>query len=480
MIIPSIDLMDGRAVQLRQGKEFVLDGGDPFERLDEFSVAGEVAIVDLDAAMGKGSNAPIIRELIRRAPCRIGGGIRDIDTALAWLDAGAERIVIGTAASVEFCAQLPRERVIAAVDAKGGKVVVEGWQTQTEHGVIDRIAELAPVVGGFLLTQVEYEGGMGGWNEELVAQAVETAGNVRITAAGGITTAEDVGRLDRLGADAQVGMALYTNRMALGDAVGAPLVKAIDGRLWPTVVCDEEGHAIGLVWSTRESLAAAVAERRGIYWSRSRDSLWIKGETSGATQELIRVELDCDRDALRFVVRQRGSGFCHTGTPGCWPTPFTLSTLSDLIDRRGREAPEGSGTAKLMAEPGLLASKLREETEELIQALQRDETGLRSGDETADEVIHEAADLLYFTLVAASSRGEGVESLRRELARRNLRIRRRPMATKTDEDENGAERSEPMKKGEFEREGAKSDGGEDPDGRARPDAGKGLDGGEAR
>jgi phosphoribosyl-ATP pyrophosphohydrolase/phosphoribosyl-AMP cyclohydrolase len=447
MIIPSIDLMDGRAVQLRRGKEFVLDGGDPFKRLEEFSVAGEVAVVDLDAAMGKGSNAPIIRELVRQAPCRVGGGIRDIDAALAWLDAGAEHVVIGTAASVDFCSQLPRDRVIAAVDAEGGRVVIEGWQTKTEHGVIDRIKELAPFVGGFLLTQVEYEGGMAGWNEDLVAQAVQAAGSVRITAAGGITTAEDVGRLDQLGADAQVGMALYTNRMSLGEAVGAPLVKAIDGRLWPTVVCDEEGQALGLVWSTRESLEAAVGERRGIYWSRSRDSLWIKGETSGATQELLRVELDCDRDALRFVARQHGSGFCHTGTPGCWPTPFTLSTLSDVITRRGDEAPEGSGTAKLMGDPALLASKLREETEELIQALQtkgagsgqvdgddaRTEDSTEQAGEQANEVIHEAADLLYFTLVAAASRGVGVGALRRELAQRNLRVRRRPMAAKPDE-----------------------------------------------
>ena len=444
MIIPSIDLMDGQAVQLRQGKEFVLDGGNPFERLEEFSVAGEVAVVDLDAAMGKGSNTPIMRELVRQAPCRVGGGIRDVDTALGWLDAGAQHVVIGTAASVDFCSQLPRDRVIAAVDAEGGKVVVEGWQTQTEHGVIDRITELAPVVGGFLLTQVEYEGGMSGWNEDLVAQAVRAAGSVRITAAGGITSAEDVGRLDRLGADAQVGMALYTNRMSLGEAVGAPLVKAIDERLWPTVVCDEGGHALGLVWSTRESLEAAVRERRGIYWSRSRDSLWIKGETSGATQELLRVELDCDRDALRFVVRQHGSGFCHTGTPGCWPSPFTLSTLSDVISRRGEEATEGSGTAKLLGDPALLASKLREETEELIQALQIDSSGSGPADssgtgvddartEDAAEVIHEAADLLYFTLVAAASRGAGVEALRRELAQRSLRVRRRPMTAKPDE-----------------------------------------------
>ena len=458
MIIPSIDLMDGRAVQLRQGKEFMLDGGDPFERLEEFSVAGEVAVVDLDAAMGRGTNAPIMRELVLQAPCRVGGGIRDVDTALAWLDAGAERVVIGTAASVDFCSQLPRDRVTAAVDAEGGTVVVEGWQTKTEHGVIDRITELAPVVGSFLLTQVEYEGGMSGWNEDLVAQAVQAAGSVRITAAGGITTAEDVGRLDRLGADAQVGMALYTNRMSLGEAVAAPLVKAIDGRLWPTVVCDEEGHALGLVWSTRESVEAAVRERRGIYWSRSRDSLWIKGETSGATQELLRVELDCDRDALRFVVRQHGSGFCHMGTPECWPTPFTLSTLSDVIAHRGKEAPEGSGTAKLMGDPTLLASKLREETEELIQALQPDEAGSRPVDggdtgtevatEDAAEVIHEAADLLYFTLVAAASRGAGVEALRRELAQRSLRVRRRPMAAKPGEAQSEAVKPDEARSGE--------------------------------
>ncbi|MCH7890972.1 MAG: hypothetical protein IH921_05655 [Gemmatimonadetes bacterium] len=438
----------------------------------ELTEDGEVAVVDLDAAMGNGSNAPIIRELVRQAPCRVGGGIRDIDTALAWLDVGAERVVIGTAASVDFCSQLPRDRVIAAVDAEAGRVVVEGWQTKTEHGVIDRITELTPVVGGFLLTQVEYEGGMSGWNEDLVAEAVQAAGSVRITAAGGITTPEDVGRLDQLGADAQVGMALYTNRMSLGEAVGAPLVKAIDGRLWPTVVCDEEGHALGLVWSTRESLEAAVRERRGIYWSRSRDSLWIKGETSGATQELLRVELDCDRDALRFVVRQQGSGFCHTGTPGCWPTPFTLSTLSDVIARRGQEAPEGSGTAKLMGDPALLASKLREETEELIRTLQiadagsehvsSDDARTEDSTEPAKDVIHEAADLLYFTLVAAASRGAGVDALRRELAQRSLRVRRRPMTAKPDE-----ARSDEAKPDEAHPDEAKSDGAKPDDGENR-------------
>src|SRR2546428_11562546 len=249
MIVPSIDLMQGRAVQLRGGRDFVLDGGDPLARLEEFAVAGEVAVVDLDAALGKGgsSNAALIREMVRRAPCRVGGGIRDLGTARAWLDAGAARVMIGTAASPEFCGALPRERLIAAVDAEHGQVVVEGWRTATGTPVLDRIRDLAPLVGGFLFTQVEHEGAMGGFDFQAVAAAVRAAGDARLTAAGGVTTATEIAELDRIGADAQGGMALYTGRLPLGNAVAAPLAKPLDGGGWPPVVGDGSGHNLGLV-----------------------------------------------------------------------------------------------------------------------------------------------------------------------------------------------------------------------------------------
>ena len=146
-----------------------------------------------------------------------------------------------------------------------------------QEALVLSAGELAPTVGGFLLTQVEREGDMGGFNLELVERAVNAAGDARLTAAGGITTAREIALLDKLGADAQVGMAIYSGRLSLGEALGAPLERGIDGRLWPTVVCDENGTTLGLVWSTRESLNAAVEQRRGIYWSRSRNELWIKG-----------------------------------------------------------------------------------------------------------------------------------------------------------------------------------------------------------
>lgn len=418
MIVPSIDLMQGRAVQLRRGREFVLDGGSPLERLEQFAVAGEVAVIDLDAALERGSNAALIRDMVRRAPCRVGGGIRELDTARAWLDAGAAKIMIGTSASPEFCGALPRDRVIAAVDAERGQVVVEGWRTTTGRSVLDRIRELAPFVGGFLCTQVEREGAMGGFDFQAVAAAVRSAGDARVTAAGGITTAAEIAELDRIGADAQVGMALYTGRLLLGDAVAAPLTKPLAGDVWPTVVCDEGGRALGLVWSTRESLARAVAERRGIYWSRSRQALWEKGATSGNTQLLLRVDLDCDRDAVRFTVRQGGAGFCHLKRRSCWPAEFDLDDLARTIAERAARPEPGSGTAKLLGDRGLLVAKLLEEAGELGRA-----------DEHA-AVVHETADVLYLALVALIRGGGTLPAVVKELARRRGAVTRRPMTAK--------------------------------------------------
>jgi phosphoribosyl-ATP pyrophosphohydrolase len=417
MIVPSIDIMSGRAVQLRQGREFVLDGGDPLDRLEEFAVAGEVAVVDLDAALGLGSNAGLIRTMVQRAACRVGGGIRDLDTALAWLDAGATRIVIGTAATPAFCAQLPRERIVAAVDAAHGEVVVEGWRTRTGRAATDVVRELAPHVGGFLLTQVEREGVMQGFDMTLVQSAAAAAAGVCITAAGGITSAGEVAALDREGVDAQVGMALYTGRISLGDAVGATLPGGA-GALWPTVVSDESGRTLGLAWSNSQSLNRAITERRGIYWSRSRNGIWVKGESSGNIQHLLAVDVDCDRDALQFVVRQEGTGFCHRGTRSCFADRFNVGTLERVIAARRSGADEASGTRRLLTQPGLLESKLLEEAGELASA------------PTRQEVVHESADLIYLVLTSLNRAGASLSDVEAELGRRRRRVSRRPMQAK--------------------------------------------------
>jgi phosphoribosyl-ATP pyrophosphohydrolase len=410
VIIPSIDLMGGQAVQLVGGKDHALDAGDPRPIAERFAVAGEVAVVDLDAALRRGSNRDLVRDLLEIAPCRVGGGIRDEQTAIEWLDAGAARIVLGTAARPDLLTRLPRERVIAALDARDGEVVDQGWTRGTGETILDRMRRLEGLVGGFLITFVEREGRMCGTLLDRVPELVAAAPGARVTIAGGVTTADDVAKLDSMGADAQVGMALYTGRLELGEALSAPLTSDRPDGLWPTVVVDELGIALGLAWSDLESLREAVRLRRGVYKSRSR-GLWIKGDTSGNGQALLRVELDCDRDAIRFVVRQSGNGFCHKGARTCWGGVGGLVGLPSRI-AAGRSA-DGSYSARLLRDPALLASKLREEAGELAAA------------GTREEVAAEAADVLYFTCVAMERAGVSLADVSERLAKRALRLTRR-------------------------------------------------------
>jgi phosphoribosyl-ATP pyrophosphohydrolase len=412
MIIPSIDLMAGQTVQLVGGKEHALDAGDPLPIAARFGVVGEIAVVDLDAALGQGNNRGLVEPLCKSARCRVGGGIRDLATARHFLDAGARKIIIGTAARPELLSQLPRERVIAALDAVDGEVVVEGWRTKTGARIADRMVELRELVGGFLVTFVEREGRLGGTAMDRVRELRDAAGECALTIAGGVTTAAEIAELDRLGVDAQVGMALYTERITLAEAFAAPLKKTADG-LWPTVVVDEHGRALGQVWSNAESLGEAIATRTGVYWSRTR-GLWRKGETSGATQRLIAVDADCDRDALRFTVTQAGSGFCHLGSMSCWGELGGAPTLARVLRERVATAPPGSYTARLLADPALLRAKLLEEAGELAEA------------EGTDAVAGEVADVIYFALVAAARAGVSLADVERVLDRRALTVTRRP------------------------------------------------------
>ncbi len=201
MIVPSIDLQGGHAVQLIGGEQPALDAGDPRPLARRFGRVGEIAVVDLDAALGRGSNAAVIEDLVALAPCRVGGGIRDVASAIAWLDRGAVSVVLGTAARPEVLEKLPRERVIAALDARDGEVVVEGWQKRTGTRVLERIAALRDLAGGFLVTFVEREGRLQGTDLAFAKEIRAAAGAAAVTIAGGITTAEEVRELDRLGCD---------------------------------------------------------------------------------------------------------------------------------------------------------------------------------------------------------------------------------------------------------------------------------------
>lgn len=412
MILPSIDLKKGNAVQLIGGKELAIDAGDPRPVRDQLALAGEIAIVDLDAALSEGDNRDVIVDLLERGPARVGGGVRDVDTARFYLDAGATRVVIGTKATPEFLERLPRDRVCVALDAVEGEVVVEGWRTRTGASVEARMRELLPYASSFLITFVEREGRLGGTDLEMAARLVKAAADAEVTIAGGVTAPDEIAALDEMGARAQIGMALYTGKLDLADAIVAPLKRRLPDAPWPTVVVDERGSALGLVYSSPRSVREAVRTRRGVYESRRR-GLWVKGETSGATQDLLRVDLDCDRDALRFTVHQRGAGFCHEETRTCFGPATGLAALEATVAARREDAPQGSYTARLFSEAGLLDAKLLEEAHELARAGSR------------NEVIEEAADVLYFLTAKLASAGCSLADVERVLDRRSLRVTRR-------------------------------------------------------
>ena len=220
MIIPCIDLMDGKVVQLVQGRDKALEGDAPLEMLRKFAAFPEIQVIDLDAAMGKGENDGLVKLLAGRAVTRVGGGVRSPERAMALVDQGARKVIVGTAAFTPALAEIVkavgRERLLIALDSKGGRIVVKGWQEATNLTAEDVIRELEPSCSGFLCTYVDKEGMLQGTDLDWFRR-LRAATTHEITAAGGITTMDDIRALDAMNIHAAVGMAIYTGRLDLGE-----------------------------------------------------------------------------------------------------------------------------------------------------------------------------------------------------------------------------------------------------------------------
>lgn len=224
MIIPCIDLMGGKVVQLVQGRDKALEGGTPLEMLDRFSAFPQIQAIDLDAAMGKGSNDALVELIASRAVARVGGGVRTPERARALIEQGAYRVIVGTAAFErellrEIADAVTPERLIIALDSKGGRVVVKGWQESTGHTAEEMIGQLEPYCSGFLCTYVDKEGMMQGTDLEWFRR-LRAITNHELTAAGGITTIDEIRALQAMGVNAALGMAIYTGKLDLDELAG--------------------------------------------------------------------------------------------------------------------------------------------------------------------------------------------------------------------------------------------------------------------
>ena len=225
MLIPSIDLMGGRIVQLVQGEKLRLSFDDFEYWIEKFSRFPLVQLIDLDAAMRQGDNSAVVAQIARRLPCQVGGGIRSAGRAREVLDAGAQRVIIGSAlfsedgkVNGEFASALASavgaEHVVAGIDTKNGRIAVKGWKAQIALTPDEAIPQLDPHVAGYLYTHVDGEGLMQGFPMDAAAR-LRGLTSRQLIVAGGIRSQQEIEELDAMRVDAVVGMAVYTNLLAV-------------------------------------------------------------------------------------------------------------------------------------------------------------------------------------------------------------------------------------------------------------------------
>jgi phosphoribosylformimino-5-aminoimidazole carboxamide ribotide isomerase len=224
MLIPSIDLMGGKVVQLIQGEKKALEFDNFDEWVARFASFPLVQLIDLDAAMGRAANSELIRFFVTQLPCQVGGGIRSIDAARATLDLGAKRVILGStlirngAVNVPFAQELAKQfgstKLVFAIDARGGKIAIRGWKEVTAITPLEVVRALDQYCGAFLYTHIDTEGLMKGLPLAPVRE-LRAVSSRQLIAAGGITTHEEIDTLHKMGVDAVVGMALYLGRLSL-------------------------------------------------------------------------------------------------------------------------------------------------------------------------------------------------------------------------------------------------------------------------
>lgn len=428
MVISSIDLKNGHVVQLKNGKELVLQRDDADALIAQFDMFGEVAVIDLDAALGnidaKGNteNTHLLKSLLHRGNVRTGGGIRSVKRAKELISLGAEKVIIGSAAwksnpvageSVlneeflnELAAAIGKDRIIISVDAINGKIAVKGWTETVDIPLVEGAKQAEKFCSELLFTCVEKEGCMQGTNMDYVRALRETV-KCRVVVAGGVSSVQEIKELEKLHCDVQLGMALYTGKVDLKEA----FVECLDfekSPLIPMIAQSVNGEVLMQGYVNAEAVRKSFDCGRLTFWSRSRNELWTKGDTSGNVLQVVRMRADCDRDCILATVLPTGPA-CHTGSWTCFTSAIdeksSMGRLYNVIADRFANPKPGSYTATL--DNKRVREKVEEEAEELCEA------------EGKEEVIWEAADLLYFVNVLMYKEGVSWKDVYDELDRRH-------------------------------------------------------------
>ncbi|ETW84007.1 hypothetical protein HETIRDRAFT_472383 [Heterobasidion irregulare TC 32-1] len=324
------------------------------------------------------------------------------DDAIAWLDEGADKVIVPLAWAPELIGLVPRDRLLLLLDVANASAVSD----RVRSGVSGVFLK-SPTLELDLISSVSRFFAESSIFVFFAGSSPPLPSTIRGLLGVGATLVVPASQLTLSASSA--------SQINVADAYLAPLVSDRPDGLFPTVVSShlQGGRSLGLVYSSSQSVKESILTGKGVYHSR-KHGLWRKGETSGATQDIVSIRLDCDSDCLEFSVIQHGAGFCHLKRTSCFGEVTGLPALEATLRSRLLSAPEGSYTRRLFDDPQLLRSKIMEEADELCRA------------ETKEEVAFEAADLLYFALARCAAAGVTIADIEASLDAKARKITRRP------------------------------------------------------
>jgi phosphoribosyl-ATP pyrophosphohydrolase/phosphoribosyl-AMP cyclohydrolase/histidinol dehydrogenase len=324
------------------------------------------------------------------------------DDLISCLDRGADKVIVSLAHASEVIGSVPSDRVLLLLDVANASAVSD----KTRSGVSGVLLK-SPSLELDLISSVSHFFSGSSIYVLSTSPTPPTSLTIRELCSVGAVPVLPTSQLT-LGQST-------SSQLNIADAFLAPLRSDRPDGLFPTVVSSfaQGGRSLGLVYSSRQSIVESILSGKGVYHSR-KHGLWKKGETSGATQDVVRISLDCDMDSLEFSVIQQGVGFCHLNRPSCFGGLNGLAALESTLKSRLDTAPEGSYSKRLFNDPDLLRSKIMEEADELCTA------------ETKEQVAFEAADLLYFTLTRCIAAGVALVDIERNLDAKARKVSRKP------------------------------------------------------
>ena len=330
------------------------------------------------------------------------GSNANVDDVVSWLDNGSDKVILPPSLASEAINTIPPERLLLLLDVANVGAVSDKLRAGVS-GVLVRSPTL----------DIEFVSSISQFfvNSSIYIQATSNE----------LPSAVTIRQIKNSGAELVIPTSQLTtsnstaSQINIVDAFLAPIQTDRADGLFPTVVSSSQqgGKSLGLVYSSLESIRESILTGKGVYQSR-KHGLWRKGESSGSTQEVVKIALDCDSDSLEFSVIQHGTGFCHLGRASCFGHLSGLSLLEETLKNRLSSAPAGSYTKRLFNDPDLLRSKIMEEADELCTAT------------TKEEVAFEAADLIYFALTRCIAAGIGISDIERSLDKKAKKVSRRP------------------------------------------------------